>query len=205
MTSYTEIDPVYGNMSDFDELIAKAHEKGMHVIMDFIPNHTSNEHAWFKESCKSNDASNPYRDFYVWFPSEDSVHPPNNWRSVFGQSAWTYCESRRAWYLHQFLKEQPDLNYRCPAVHKKMQEALKFWLETKGVDGFRIDAFKHIYKSADFTNEPPSEFSVPTLNKEVAYADLEHSYTTNQPETYQLLAQWKQMFEEIGKRTNSTK
>ena len=120
ITSFTDIDPVYGTMKDFDELIRQAHDKQMHVLMDFVPNHTSDQHDWFRKSCQSDSVNNPYRDYYVWYPSEDRVNPPNNWRSVFGGSAWHYNTTRRAWYLHQFLKEQPDLNFRCPAVHKEL-------------------------------------------------------------------------------------
>lgn len=203
ITSYNEIDPIYGNMKDFDELIEKAHGKDMHVIMDFVPNHTSNNHNWFKESSKSNESSNPYRDYYVWYESEDSVNPPNNWLSVFGQSAWTYSHTRRAWYLHQFLKEQPDLNFRCAAVRDEMKIALSFWLETKNVDGFRIDAFKHIFESNEFKNEP-TVLGKPN-SKDLTYDDLEHIHTSGQKETYELLNDWKDLFSQISERTKSTK
>jgi len=187
VTSLKHIDPIYGNMTDFDELITKAHEKGMHVIMDFVPNHTSDQHDWFKKSCESGLSSNPYRDYYVWYASEDRLNPPNNWRSVFGQSAWTYNESRKAWYLHQFLKEQPDLNFRCPAVHKEMRDALTFWLETKKVDGFRIDAFKHLYESAGFEDEPSLLSSSDSGDQDFTYDGLEHTRTSGQTETLELL------------------
>ena len=121
ITSFVDIDPVYGTMKDFDELVAQTHERGMYLLMDFIPNHTSDQHEWFKKSRSSNDPDNPYRDYYVWHPSKNKTKPPNNWVSVFGGPAWTYCETRQAWYLHQFLPQQPDLNYRCPAVHREMK------------------------------------------------------------------------------------
>lgn len=171
--------------------------------MDFVPNHTSDQHNWFKESAKNDDPNNPYRDYYVWYKSEDSVNPPNNWRSVFGHSAWTYSHSRKAWYLHQFLKEQPDLNFRCPAVHEEMKKALSFWLETKKVDGFRIDAFKHIYENNEFKSEPTvlgKKFS-----KSMTYDDLEHIHTSGQKETYELLNEWRNLFAQISDRTKSTK
>jgi alpha-glucosidase len=120
VTSFVDIDPIYGNSKDFDLLVEEVHKREMHLILDFVPNHTSDQHKWFKESCKSSDETNPYRDYYVWYPSKDKVNPPNNWKSCFGHSAWTYCESRQAWYLHQFLPEQPDLNLRCPAVRKEI-------------------------------------------------------------------------------------
>lgn len=143
VTSFVDIDPVYGDMNDFDELVKQVHlkgkikkqfiqkiciqncnKKGMRILIDFIPNHTSDQHEWFKKSCESNDTSNPYRDYYVWYASENSVDPPNNWMSVFGDSAWHYNETRKAWYLHQFLKQQPDLNLRCPAVQKELKVLL---------------------------------------------------------------------------------
>lgn len=173
--------------------------------MDFVPNHTSDQHDWFKKSCESGLSSNPYRDYYVWYASEDRLNPPNNWRSVFGQSAWTYNESRKAWYLHQFLKEQPDLNFRCPAVHKEMRDALTFWLETKKVDGFRIDAFKHLYESAGFEDEPSLLSSSDSGDQDFTYDGLEHTRTSGQTETLELLREWRQMFDEISERTNSSK
>lgn len=125
VTSFVDIDPVYGSMSDFDELVEQVHLRGMHILIDFIPNHTSDQHEWFKQSSKSSSSHNPYRDYYVWYPSSDSEKPPNNWLSVFGDSAWEYCETRKAWYLHQFLKQQPDLNLRCTAVQDELKVSLK--------------------------------------------------------------------------------
>lgn len=112
---------MYGNLKDFDDLVEQIHLRDMRILIDFIPNHTSDQHEWFKESCKSSDASNPYRDYYVWYPSENSVEPPNNWLSVFGGSAWHYNENRKSWYLHQFLKQQPDLNVRSPVVQNELK------------------------------------------------------------------------------------
>lgn len=202
VTSLTAIDPVFGTMKDFDELVDKAHEKCMHVIMDFVPSHTSNQHDWFQKSCESNDSSNKYRDYYVWYESEDKVNPPNNWVSVFGGSMWTYNESRGAWYLHQFLKEQPDLNYRCPGVREDIEVALRFWLEDKKVDGFRLDALRHLFEDEALRDEPEI---LPGLERELKYDDLKHVYTTGQVETYELLREWRELFDGISRKSSSTK
>jgi len=197
ITNYKDIDPIYGTMKNFDQLVAKVHEKGMHIILDLVVNHTSDQHEWFKKSVANTDK---YRDYYVWVESEDRVNPPNNWLSVFGGPAWTYNEQRKAWYLHQFLKEQPDLNFRCPAVLAEIKSVLNFWLEAKGVDGFRVDAFKHFFVSEGLENEPA------LLGGSVSdYDSLEHLFTTGQPETFELLKEWREMFDEISKKTNSDK
>jgi glycosidase len=124
VTSFVDIDPVYGSQADFDALVAAVHKRGMHVLLDLVPNHTSDQHEWFKESSRTDSESNKYKDYYVWKVSEDKVNPPNNWKSVFGDSAWTYCETRKAWYLHQFLPQQPDLNLRNPAVRQEIEVSI---------------------------------------------------------------------------------
>jgi alpha-glucosidase len=125
--------------------------------MDFIPNHTSDKHEWFIKSC-NNDPK--YRDYYVWYPSEDKVNPPNNWVNIVGYSAWTYNEKRKAWFYHTFLPEQPDLNMRSPAVREEMRKVIRFWLEEKKVDGLRIDAVKHLFEDTDFKDEPLAKHSI---------------------------------------------
>lgn len=206
VTDFKQIDPVYGSMADFDRLVEKLHANNMHVLMDLIPNHTSSKHEWFVQSSKSDSATNLFRDYYVWFPSSDQKNPPNNWTSVFGGSAWTYVDSRKAWYLHQFLPEQPDLNFRCPAVKEEFQNILKFWLDTKNVDGFRIDALKHLFESSGFESEPTKKAIISDmLNKKLAYEDIDHIYSSNQSETYETLAEWRSYCDALGKRKNSVK
>ena len=208
VSSFVEVDPSLGSLKDFDELVNEVHKRNMHVLLDLVPNHTSDQHEWFQESCKSDEPSNAYRDYYVWYPSKDKSKPPNNWKSVFGHSAWTYVESRQAWYLHQFLPQQPDLNLRSAAVRKELEKVFRFWLETKKVDGFRIDAVKHFFESKNFEDEPPvnTDLSIKDTYKDsITYEDLVHVHTANQQESYELLAEWRQICDEIGKKTGSSK
>jgi alpha-glucosidase len=150
---YCDIDPMFGNLDDFKELLDKAHQRGIKLFIDFIPNHTSDEHEWFKESRSSRD--NPKQGWYVWRdPNYDGSAPPypNNWESVFGGPAWTYDETRHQYYLHSFLNRQPDLNWEVPEVRAAMQDQMKFWLDM-GVDGFRVDAVTWIAKDPDLRDE----------------------------------------------------
>ena len=204
VTSYVDIDPIYGTMCDFDELVRKLHSNDMHLIMDFIPNHTSDQHEWFKKSASS--VKNAYHDYYVWQPSEDRKKPPNNWVSVFGNSMWEYCEARKAWYLHQFLPSQPDLNLRSAKVREELKSAIRFWIEKKNVDGLRIDAVKHLFESESLEDEPLRNSSISDLSgKQLKYEDFDHVHTSNQPESYKLLAEWRKLFDEISEKTGRKK
>lgn len=137
ISNYTGIAPEYGTMSDFDALLEEAHRLGLRLLLDFVPNHSSNEHPWFVESRSSVD--NPKRDWYVWSDSTRyNSSAPNNWQSVFGGSSWEADGATNQSYYHAFLKEQPDLNYRNPEVVAAMQDVVGFWLE-RGVDGFRVE------------------------------------------------------------------
>ena len=150
--NYTSIDTLFGNMDDFENLLKDAKEKGLKIIMDFVPNHTSKKHPWFEESKKSkNDAK---RDWYIWRngTGENGTEPPNNWLSVSGGSAWTYDSASEQFYLHQFKEEQPDLNLRNQEVKDELKKAMKFWLD-KGVDGFRFDSVQYFAESEKFENE----------------------------------------------------
>ncbi|WLG98193.1 alpha-amylase family glycosyl hydrolase [Pseudomonas sp. FP198] len=143
---YTDVDPLFGNLADLDALIAKAHERGLKVLLDFVPNHTSDQHPWFIESRSSRD--NPKRDWYIWRDQ------PNNWRaSIDGGSAWTWDETSQQYYLHFFLPEQPDLNWHNPQVVAAMHQVLHFWLE-RGVDGFRVDVVHCVGKDQSFADDP---------------------------------------------------
>ena len=151
--NYTSIDTLFGNMDDFENLLKDAKEKGLKIIMDFIPNHTSKKHPWFEESKKSkNDAK---RDWYIWRngTGENGTEPPNNWLSVSGGSAWTYDSASKQFYLHQFKEEQPDLNLRNQEVKDELKKAMKFWLD-KGVDGFRFDSVQYYAENDTFEDEP---------------------------------------------------
>ncbi|XP_035982457.1 neutral and basic amino acid transport protein rBAT-like [Fundulus heteroclitus] len=183
---FRDIDPLFGNMKDFEELLAEMHNKGLRLIMDFIPNHTSDRHRWFNLS-RTRDPH--YEDYYVWTDCDPASPKPNNWVSIFGNSSWTYDEVRGQCYLHQFLKEQPDLNLRNPDVVQEIKDLIIFWLE-KGVDGFRMDAVKHMLEAAHLRDEPQVD---PDLPPELVTTewDLYHDYTTSQVGLHDMLREFR--------------
>lgn len=142
VSDYCDVDPVFGDLATFDLLLGEAHDRGLKVMLDWVPNHTSNRHPWFEESRASRGS--PRRDWYVWRDG-NGAGPPNNWKSAFGGPAWTYDEATEQWYLHIFLSEQPDLNWENPEVVAAMHDTLRFWLD-RGVDGFRADVVHLIGK-----------------------------------------------------------
>ena len=137
IADYTKIDPQYGTMADFDRLVLEAKKHNIRVIMDFVANHTSDQNVWFVESRSSRN--NPKRDWYVGRDGKPDGQPPNNWLSWFGHSAWTLDPKTNQYYYHYFYREQPDLNWRNPALKRAMWDMVRFWLDL-GVDGFRLDA-----------------------------------------------------------------
>ena len=146
------IHPLFGSLADFDELLEFAHARDIKVILDFVPNHTSDEHPWFRESRSSK--LHPKRDWYVWRDAKPDGSPPNNWESEFGGPAWTFDEVTGQYYYHAYLKEQPDLNWRNPEVEQAMCEVLRFWFD-RGVDGFRVDAIHHLHEDEEDRDNPP--------------------------------------------------
>ena len=153
VADYCDVDPIFGTLADFDALIARAHGLGLKVMIDMVFAHTSDQHAWFGESRQ--DRANPKSDWYVWRDANPDGTPPNNWQSVFGGPAWTWDARRQQYYMHQFLKEQPQLNCHNPAVQEACLDALRFWLE-RGVDGFRLDALNHAMFDPAFGDNPPA-------------------------------------------------
>jgi alpha-glucosidase len=153
VSNYIDVDPMFGTLADFDRLVAEAHKRGLHIIIDFVPNHSSDQHPWFIESRSSRD--NPKRDWYVWRDAKPDGSPPNNWLAAFGGSSWEWDEATGQYYLHSFLKEQPDLNWRNPEVKQAMLDAVRFWLE-RDVDGFRLDVAHFIMKDPNLTDNPPN-------------------------------------------------
>lgn len=151
VSDYCDVDPLFGTLDDFDALLEVAHKKGIKMIIDFVPNHTSDKHPWFLES--QSNRNNSKRDWYVWRDPAPDGGVPNNWLSVFGGSAWEYDEPSGQYYLHSFVKEQPDLNWYNPEVQNAVKEAMRFWLQ-KGVDGFRLDAVYHMGKDQEFRDNP---------------------------------------------------
>ncbi len=184
ISDYTAIDPVYGTMADFDNLVAEAKKRDIRVIMDYVINHTSDQHKWFLESRSSRD--NPKRDWYVWRDGKgetatDKGQPPNNWQSWFGHSAWQWDDKTRQYYYHYFYVQQPDLNWRNPEVHAAMDGVLDFWMK-RGVAGFRIDAVSRLF-------EDPNLHDDPYLPGHNAYGDrnIQHKYTDDLPEVHDVL------------------
>lgn len=151
ISDFTDIDPLFGDINDFDELLKAMHVRDMKLVLDFVPNHTSDEHPWYLESRASRQS--PKRDWYVWNDPSPGGGVPNNWVSVFGGSAWSYDTRTGQYYLHQFCPEQPDLNLRNAEVRQALKEVLMFWLD-KGVDGFRVDAVPHLVEDSKFLDEP---------------------------------------------------
>ncbi len=193
VSDYTAINPIFGTMVDFDTLLEQAHRRGLKVLLDLVPNHTSDQHPWFLESRSSRD--NPKRDWYIWRDPAPDGGPPNNWLSAFGGPAWTYDEKTGQYYNHQFLKEQPDLNYRNPAVLQAMLDVMRFWLD-KGVDGFRVDVITMLIKDDQFRDEPPA----PHWNGVDPYFSLEHIYTRNQPEVHDIIRRMRSLLDDYGDR-----
>ena len=172
VSGYREIDPVFGTMDDFRELLTKAHDSGIRIILDMILNHTSNLHPWFTES--SSSVSNPKRNWYIW---KDGIPGglPNNWKSALGGSAWKFDERTGQYYLHSFFEDQPDLNWRDPELPGIFFEELRFWLDM-GVDGFRLDVINLIAKDKKFRNNPVL-FGIAALQKHVFTRNRKHSVT----------------------------
>jgi alpha-glucosidase len=160
VADYTDVDPLFGTLDDFDTLLAAAHERRIRVVIDYVPNHTSDRHPWFAESRASRD--NPKADWYVWRDSKPDGSPPNNWISMFGGPAWEWDEARRQFYLHIFLAEQPDLNWRNPDVRTAMFDAARFWLD-RGTDGFRIDVAPIVMKDPALRDNPLNDEPVDPL------------------------------------------
>lgn len=153
VSDYCEVDPRFGTLADFDALVAAAHEAGLRVVVDWVPNHTSSEHPWFVEARRTRTSAK--RDWYFFRDAKPDGSPPNNWLSMFGGSSWEWDEATAQYYLHTFLPEQPDLNWRHPEVVAAMFEVLRFWMR-RGVDGFRIDVAHAIGKHPDLVDNPPN-------------------------------------------------
>jgi alpha-glucosidase len=194
IADYTAIDPLFGTMEDFDALVETAHAEGLKVILDLVPNHTSDQHPWFVESRSSRD--NPKRDWYIWRDPGADGAPPNNWLSEFGGSAWTHDEATGQYYYHAFLAQQPDLNWRNPAVREAMYDVMRFWL-SKGVDGFRVDVIWHLIKDAQFRDNPPNPFY---REGRPPHEKMLTQYSTDQPEVHEVVAEMRRVTEEFGSR-----
>lgn len=191
ISNYCDIDPRFGTLADFDELVKESHKRNMRVMLDFVPNHTSDQHAWFLESKTNKD--NPKSDWYIWkdpkgYTGDGKPIPPNNWISVFDNTpgaAWEWNKEREQFYLHSFFTEQPDLNWRNPEVQEAMADVLRFWLK-RGVDGFRIDVLYYLLKDERFLDEPENPNYRPGIDHPNEI--LKHLYSKDQPDTLKLMS-----------------
>lgn len=195
VSDHKAIHPVFGTMEDLDRLLHGCHQRGLKLILDFIPNHTSDQHPWFQESRSSRD--NPRRDWYLWKDARPDGGPPNNWLSVFGGGAWERDDATGQYYLHSFLKEQPDLNWRNPDVQATMLDVMRFWLD-KGVDGFRVDALWHVIKDAQYRDNPRDPDYV--AGRMPPYDQLIPAYSGGQPELHEIVALLRRVAEEYQER-----
>lgn len=180
ISDYRSIDAVFGDMEAFERLLAEVHRRGMKLVMDFVPNHTSSEHPWFLESRSS--LKNSKRDWYLWHDPKPDGSPPNNWLSVFGGSGWTLDEKTGQYYFHTFLPQQPDLNWRNLEVREAMMDVLRFWLK-KGVDGFRTDSAYHLIKDGELRDDPPNPDYNP--GKSDPYDALLHIHSQDRPKLFE--------------------
>lgn len=189
VSDYENVDPQFGTLGDFDRLVAAAHARGMRVIIDIVLNHTSDRHPWFAASRSSR--SSPYRDWYIWRDGRERGEPPNNWESAFGGPAWTFDERTGQWYYHFFYAEQPDLNWRNPAVEARMFETLAFWLD-RGVDGFRLDAVNTLFEDPDLQDNPTLPEPIITLTGVRTQQFLQ---TRRLPEVHDVLRRLRQFID----------
>ncbi|HEX2090794.1 MAG TPA: alpha-amylase family glycosyl hydrolase, partial [Longimicrobiaceae bacterium] len=194
VTDHCGVDPLFGTLEDFDRLLAEAHTCGIRVVLDFIPNHTSDWHPWFLESRSSRE--NPKRDWYLWRDPAPDGGPPNNWLSTFGGSAWEWDEATGQYYYHAFFLEQPDLNWANPEVEAAMLEVLRFWMR-RGVDGIRVDAVQQIAKDPLFRDNPPNPDYVPGPGSD-PYDSLLRVYSCDRPEVHDRIARMRRVLAEYG-------
>jgi alpha-glucosidase len=194
VADYCDVDRRFGTLADFDDLLMQAHRRGLKVLLDFVPNHTSDQHPWFVESRASQE--NQKRDWYIWRDPAADGGPPNNWISDFSGPAWEWDEITGQYYYHAFLKEQPDLNWRHPAVQAAMYDVMRFWFD-RGVDGFRVDVLWHMLKAADFPDNPPN----PAYRSEMGEMHrLLQLHSTDQPEVHRIAAEMRDIADSYGAR-----
>ena len=182
VADYCDVDPRFGTLADLDALVEAVHARGMKLLLDFVPNHTSDRHPWFAESRASRD--NPKRAWYHWRDPAAGGGPPNNWLSVFGGSAWELDPPTGQYYYHAFLREQPDLDWRNPQVREAMHEAMRFWLR-RGVDGFRVDVIHHLAKDPEYRDNPPNPEWQSGHNP---YRSQLAVHTADRPEVHEVIA-----------------
>ena len=193
--NHRKVDPMFGTDKDFEVLITEAKKRDIKIMVDLVLSHVSDAHPWFKEACKSRD--NEYGDCFVWADPKPDGSPPNNWLSIFGGSAWTWNSTRKQYYLHNFLKSQPDLNFHNPRVRKEALSIARYWLE-RGVTGFRLDTANFYFHDQQLRDNPPTKAGAGFMAKETnPYNYQEHLYDKNQPETLIFLSELGALIKEF--------
>jgi len=190
VSNYTDIDPQYGKLADFDRLVDESHKRGIKVILDLVLNHTSTQHPWFVESRKGKD--NPYSDWYIWRDAKPDGSLPNNWEAIFGTAGWEFDPVRGQYYYHMFYPQQADLNWRNPEVRKACLDVFRFWLD-RGADGFRLDVFSNYFKHPDLPDNPPA-IGLRAFDRQ------KHIYDSNQPEMIPFLREMRELLDSYPDR-----
>ena len=197
VANYRDIDPIFGTLADFDRLLETIHQANLKLIIDLVPNHSSDQHTWFLESRSSK--TNPKRDWYVWEDGLEDGSPPNNWLSVFGGRAWEWDPDTEQYYLHSFLKEQPDLNWRNPEVQEAIFNEVRFWLE-RGVDGFRIDVAHYLMKDPELRNNPLNPTGSKSIHKSLGEYDTQiHLYDKGHPDVHRVYRDFRKLLDSYSK------
>ena len=194
VSDFCAVDPIFGTLDDFDRLLAAVHARGLKLILDYVPNHTSDRHAWFVESRSAR--SSPKRDWYIWRDPRPDGTPPSNWLSEFGGPAWTFDVRTGQYYYHAYLKEQPDLNWRNPEVRAAMLDVLRFWLD-RGVDGFRVDAIHHLIENESLRDNP---LNPDWRSGQSPACRLIRVHTMDQPEVHDAIAAMRRVADEYPDR-----
>ena len=199
VADYCDVDPLYGDLVAFDRLVAEAHRLGLRVVVDWVPNHSSDRHPWFQSSRRSRDS--PHRDWYVWRDGAEGGSggggPPNNWLSAFGGPAWTWDGATGQYYLHSFLPQQPDLNWRSPGLRAAMLDTLRFWID-RGVDGFRVDVAHHIAKDPLLRDNPPEPHPDAGHKPVSDYDRQRHVHDRGHPDVHGLFRAFRALADAYG-------
>lgn len=202
ISDFYDVDPLFGTLADFDALVKKADAFGLKIMIDMVLNHSSDQHGWFKESASSK--TNPKADWYVWADAKEDGSAPNNWISVFGGSSWQWHTTRKQYYLHNFLKSQPDLNFHSKSLQEELLKMMEFWLK-RGVKGFRMDACNFYFHDTELRNNPPHDHinnpqdHVPDINP---YGMQQHIYDQSRPETVEYLKRVRALLDKYGATTS---
>jgi alpha-glucosidase len=192
VADYCAVDPLFGSIEHFDKLLAEAHRRNLRVVIDIVPNHCSIQHKWFQRAV--DDPTSKYRDYFIWRKPPDDGGPPNNWRSCFGGRPWSIEPKTGEYYLHLFLPEQPDLNWRNPAVQDEFTQILQFWLD-RGVDGFRIDVAQALVKDEELRDNVQNRVTALDAPRWEQWDAFDHLHDIGQVETLEIFKQWRSLLE----------